>query len=81
MQSDESHLKKQFEFEPRRGGCTRDMPESTSEGNSSLGENIQELGAQYDQELADLRYERESFNTRLIIYGSRNESPCDSLCF
>lgn len=54
LQSDKSRLAGQCEVEAQRGGSTRHLLESASKTNCSLHDNIWELTAQYDQEIADL---------------------------
>lgn len=44
-----------------------------------MRENIPELRAQFDQELADLRYEREGLHDPLVVYDSYSEASCESL--
>lgn len=64
MQSDTTRIDNQSELEARHDGLTRDLPESASKGNRSLRENILELRAQYDQEVADLWYECDGLQSR-----------------
>lgn len=54
LQSDNTRVKEQGELEAPRCGNGRDPFVSESETNRKLGENIRELRAQYDQEVAGL---------------------------
>lgn len=53
----ENSLDEQYQLVYWQGGGTLDVLNSVSEKNRSFGFNTWELGDQYDQELADLRYE------------------------
>lgn len=59
---------------------TRDLLEKECKMNLNFGENMREVGSQYDQELADLRYDRTGLQVRLAIYDSHSKASCESLC-
>lgn len=79
LQSDKTRLEEQSEREPRRGGNTGDLLDSTSETSRNLLGSIREARDQYDHELADLWYECDSLQTGLATFDSRSEKPWECL--
>lgn len=74
-------MEEQCELGARRGGRTRHLLDSASGANHNLIENLQELGAQYDQELGDLQYECDALQAPLATYDNLSEASCESLRF
>lgn len=64
LQLDKSHLEDHCNVQAQCRSLTREGLESTSEANRGLQENVQEVRAQYDRELLDLLYERDSVPAR-----------------
>lgn len=67
-------------LEARRRGRTRDLLDSGSGTNRSLGEKILELRDQYHQELPVLCYGAECLQAWLPTYDSRSEASRESFC-
>lgn len=61
-----------------RGGPIHSVLESASEENRNLHGNIRKLSTQYNQELADLWYERDSLQSRVASYDNGREASCKS---
>lgn len=67
LQSYGTLLEEQCEIEVQRGGLTLNLLNNASETYSNLLQNILEVRAHYDLELADLQYERHGSTPGLRI--------------
>lgn len=82
LQTDKTHVEEQCGLETSRVGHTHDLLDSAGETSRNLRENIQKVSAQYDQELADLLYGRDSLQAQLELFDGRMEaSPKSSWVF
>lgn len=79
MQEDKVPVEKQYRLEVRRGGCTSTLLHSASGENCNQHENVLEVRALNDQELADLWLECGGLQTHLTIYEISGEASGESL--
>lgn len=78
LRSGKTGREERCELNARRGGRTRDPLDSASETHRNGRENMPELQAHYDQELADLGYECNCMKAQLATYDSRSKASLES---